>query len=127
VCEHFNETREEQVATEAELTERINTTKAALAGLGDLRPGSRSEQYNTCANPRCACKAPPKHGPYHQLSYTPKARSRTPPAHPAPLRAQLPNYQKLPALLDELPEASIDLDRLRHGVDRRSATVTNHA
>jgi len=46
------------VATEAEPTERINTTKAALVGLGDLRPASRSEQYNTCANPRCACKAP---------------------------------------------------------------------
>jgi hypothetical protein len=49
------------------------------------------------------------------------------PVHPAPLRAQLPNYQKLSALLDQLPEASIDLDRLRHGVGRRSATVTNHA
>jgi len=46
------------VATEAEPTEGINTTKAALVGLGDLRPASRSEQYNTCANPRCACKAP---------------------------------------------------------------------
>jgi len=115
------------VATEAEPTEGINTTKAALAGLGDLRPASRSEQYNTCANPRCACKAPPKHGPYHQLSYTPKTTSRTTPVHPAPLRAQLRNYQKLPALLDQLPEAYIDLDRLRHGVAKRSATVTNHA
>jgi hypothetical protein len=37
VCEHFNEQNKEQVATEAEPTERINTTKAALVGLGDLR------------------------------------------------------------------------------------------
>ena len=46
--------------------------------------------------------------------------------HPAPLRAQLRNHQKLQALPDELLEASIDPDRHRHRVGRRSTTVTNH-
>lgn len=79
---------------------------------------------------QAACKPPPKHGPYHQPSHTPKPRNRTTPAHPvhpAPLRAQRPKYQKLPALLDQLPEASIDPDRLRHGDGKPNATVTNHA
>ena len=47
------------MATEAQLTDRIQRIKAALLALGDLRPGALSEQYNTCRTPGCRCKADP--------------------------------------------------------------------
>ncbi len=49
-------------ALEAEIAE----IKRQLAAIGDLRPGTLSEQYNVCGNPKCRCKADPprKHGPY---------------------------------------------------------------
>src|SRR3974390_1809467 len=67
------------MATEAQLTDRIQRIKAALLALGDLRPGALSEQYNTCRSPGCRCKADPpqRHGPYHQLSYSHRGRLRT--------------------------------------------------
>ncbi len=61
------------------LDKRIAAIKAALAALGPLRPGSLSQQYNVCGNPRCRCKAAPpqKHGPYYQLSYTFRGKSHS--------------------------------------------------
>lgn len=106
------------MATEAELTRRIERIKTQLAALGDLRPGTLSEQYNTCSTLGCRCKADPlqRHGPYHQLSYSRRGRSRTEnvrPEHLTAVHAQLHNYQKLRDLLDEWIDASIELDRLR--------------
>ena len=59
---------------------KIETSKKKLTALGDMRPGSLSKQYNVCGNPTCRCKDPDnpkKHGPYHQLSYTHKSRSKS--------------------------------------------------
>jgi hypothetical protein len=59
---------------------RITRIKKKLSQLGDLRPGALSRQYNVCGNPTCRCKDPtnPKrHGPYYQLSYTYRGKSRT--------------------------------------------------
>ena len=63
---------------EATLQRQIEKVKRDLAALGDLRPGSLSTQYNVCGSPGCKCKADPpvKHGPYYQVSYTRKGRSR---------------------------------------------------
>src|SRR3989304_1960448 len=41
------------------LERKIATIKRHLALLGDLRPGSLSEQYNVCGSPGCKCKADP--------------------------------------------------------------------
>ncbi len=49
----LKEDRKTTVATEAQLTDRIQRIKAALIALGDLRPGALSEQYNTCRSPGC--------------------------------------------------------------------------
>jgi hypothetical protein len=111
------------MATEAELTRRIEKIKTALAALGDLRPGSLSEQYNTCGGPSCRCKSDPsfRHGPYHQLSYRRNGRSTTEnvAAEELPsVRAQLANYQKMRSLIDEWVDASIQLDRLRRAARR---------
>jgi hypothetical protein len=106
------------VATETELTRRIQTIKKQLTALGDLRPGALSEQYNTCRTPGCRCKAEPpqKHGPYHQLSYSRHGRSRTENIRPEDVpavRAQITNYHKLRGLIDEWIDTAIELDRLR--------------
>ncbi|MGH2376529.1 MAG: DUF6788 family protein [bacterium] len=106
------------MAIEAELSRRIEVVKAELVKLGDLRPGTLSEQYNTCRAPGCRCKAEPphKHGPYHQLSYSRWGRSTTEnirPEHLAAVQAQLRNYAKLRDLVDQWIDAAIALDRLR--------------
>lgn len=80
--------------------------------------GALSEQYNTCRTPGCRCKAdpPPRHGPYHQLSYSRRGRSSTEnirPEHLAAVRAQISNYRKLRDLIDEWVDAATELDRLR--------------
>jgi hypothetical protein len=105
------------MATEAELSRRIDAIKADLVGLGELRPGSLSKQYNTCSGPNCRCKTDPsrRHGPYHQLSYSRRGRSTTeniPPDQVTTVATKLANYQKMRQLIDEWVDASIELDRL---------------
>ncbi len=113
------------MTSEADIVRRIERAKKAVASLGDLRPGSLSEQYNTCGTPNCRCKADPpqRHGPYYQLNYTRHGRSRTETVHPehlAQVRSEIRNYQKLQALLDEWIDAAIELDRLRRTTPKRS-------
>ncbi len=118
------------MATEAELHRRIEGIKTKLMKLGDLRPGSLSEQYNTCRTPGCRCKADPpqRHGPYHQLNYARNGKSHTENVRTedlAAVRAQLANYATLRDLLDQWIDAGIELDRLRRSekqsVNRRGA------
>lgn len=106
------------MTTEAQLSRRIERVKAQIAALGDLRPGTLSEQYNVCGVPGCRCKAEPpqKHGPYNQLSYSRHGRSRSENVRTEDLRvvqAQLRTYQRLRQLVDEWIDAGIELDRLR--------------
>lgn len=96
------------------LQRKIETIKKKLAALGDLRPGALSEQYNVCGNPNCRCKADPpqKHGPYDQLSWTRKRKSKTRFVKKHQLRSvrsQMKNYELLQTLVDEWIEASIEL------------------
>jgi len=111
------------MATEQELSTRIAKVKQALTDLGDLRPGSISEQYNVCGSAGCRCKTDParRHGPYYQLSYTLGGRSRTEALRREDLeaaRAQIANYKQMRALVEEWVEASIALDRLRRSAAR---------
>ncbi|HXQ20772.1 MAG TPA: DUF6788 family protein, partial [Candidatus Acidoferrales bacterium] len=98
------------------LDKRIAAIKAELAALGPLRPGSLSQQYNVCGNPRCRCKADPpqKHSPYYQLSYTFRGKSHSDFVRRDALpqvRAQMRNYETLRALVDEWIALSIALAR----------------
>ncbi len=100
------------------LEREIEKTKKELLSLGDLRPGSLSQQYNVCGNPNCRCKADPpqKHGPYYQLSFTRKGRSKTKfvkKHHVATVKKQLKNYSRLRKLLDNWIELSTQLSELR--------------
>jgi hypothetical protein len=100
------------------LETEIERIKQELLLLGDLRPGSLSKQYNVCGNPRCRCKEDPprKHGPYYQLSFTRKGRSRTQfikKPYVVMVRRQVKNYRRLRTLIDRWIELSAQLCQRR--------------
>jgi hypothetical protein len=100
------------------LDAKIAKVKAALATLGDLRPGTLSEQYNVCGKPGCRCKASPprKHGPYYQVSFTWQGKSQTQFVRRedvATVRRQLRTYQRLRALVDTWISVGLERSRLR--------------
>lgn len=97
---------------------KIERIKRELQALGDLRPGSLSEQYNVCGVAGCHCKASPpkKHGPYYQLSYTRKGKSTSRFVRRdevSVVRRQLKNYARLRTLVDAWIEAAMELSALR--------------
>jgi hypothetical protein len=111
------------------LERRIERIKRKLQALGDLRPGSLSEQYNVCGVEGCQCKAsPPKrHGPYYQLSFTRKGKATSRFVRRdevAVVRQQLKNYAKLRALVDEWISTAMELSTLRLEQRRRSGART---
>ena len=97
---------------------QIEKIKGELVRIGDLRPGSLSQQYNVCGSPNCRCKEDPskRHGPYHQLSFTRNGRSRTKFVKKPQLsevQRQLKNYRQLRALVERWIELSSELCQLR--------------
>ena len=106
------------------LEKRIETIKKKLAALGDMRPGSLSKQYNVCGNPTCRCKDtenPKKHGPYYQLSYTRKGRSKSEFVKKedlAEVKKRIRNYQRFKQLTGEWVDLSLELARLRKSVNK---------
>lgn len=106
------------MTTPRALEARIAKIKAALATLGDLRPGTLSQQYNVCGNPGCRCKASPpqKHGPYYQVSFTWQGKSQSQFVRHDDLpvvRRHLRNYQRLRTLVDTWISTGLELSRLR--------------
>jgi Family of unknown function (DUF6788) len=100
------------------LDAKIAKIKAALAALGDLRPGTLSQQYNVCGKPACRCKAlpPRKHGPYYQVSFTWQGKSQSQFVRRADvpaMRVQLRNYQRLRTLVDTWISVAMTVSRLR--------------
>ena len=98
----------------------IATLKQDLLALGDLRPGTLSEQYNVCGKAGCACKADPprKHGPYYQVSFTWQGRSHTQfvrQENVATTRQQLRTYERLRTLVEAWIAAGLELAALRFG------------
>jgi len=105
------------------LEEHIVRIKTKLTRLGELRPGVLSEQYNVCGSPTCRCKADPphKHGPYQQLSWSRKSKSRTRFIKESELRtvrAQISNYKRLQGLVGEWVDASIELCDIKRKLER---------
>jgi hypothetical protein len=99
-----------------ELKNQIQQVKRELLVLGELRPGSLSQQFNVCGRPDCCCKADPprKHGPYYQLSYTRKGKSHTvfvKKHQLAAVKEQLQNYAQFRKLMERRVDLSIELCR----------------
>ena len=101
------------------LEAKIQKIKAEIMALGlELQPGLLTQQYNVCGSPGCRCKADPpqKHGPYYQLSFTRKGKSRTQfvRRHDVSLvQEQVRNYQRLKKLTDRWVALGMALSRLR--------------
>ena len=105
------------------LERRIERVKEQLLALGDLRPGSLSQQYNVCGKPGCRCKASPpqKHGPYYQLSYTHDGKSTTRFVRPQQRRrieVETANHARLRRLVETWVTLALQLSELRLQQDR---------
>lgn len=100
------------------LERQIEKIKRELLQVGELRPGTLSEQYNVCGTPRCRCKGSPpeKHGPYYQLSYTRKGKSHTRFIRPEALpevKQQIKNYTRFRTLVEHWVDLATELTDLR--------------
>lgn len=102
-----------------QIQQRIQRIKTQLAALGDMRPGSLSQQYNVCGKPGCRCKDPEnpqRHGPYSQLSWVHRGKSTTQfirrPFVPQ-VKAEVATYRTFRQLTDEWVELALQAARMR--------------
>lgn len=114
----------------AALETKIGKIKEEIMALGlELQPGVLTQQYNVCGSPGCRCKADPpqKHGPYYQLSFTRKGKSRTQFVRRHELNLvedQVRNYQRLKKLTDRWVALGMALSRLRLRQERETRNVS---
>ena len=104
---------------EKELLNRIVKLKNKMLDIGEMHPGSITEQYNVCGTVGCRCKDkndPIKHGPYLHLSFTFKGKSGTKAIKKESLREfrlLTSNYRTFRKYGEELVQLNIDLVKLR--------------
>jgi hypothetical protein len=110
---------------------RINRIKKKLSQLGDFRPGTLSKQYNVCGNPTCRCKDPAhpkKHGPYYQISYTYRGKSRTEFVRRefvGQVQKEIRNYTIFRQLTKEWIDISLEIARLRREAAKSKGSNDN--
>jgi hypothetical protein len=101
----------------SQIERKIEHLKRQLAELGPMHPGSLSEQYNVCGKSGCRCKDPKnpqKHGPYYQLSFTWRGKSRTRFVRAerlAGVREKIANYKRFRELTDEWVDLVVELEQ----------------
>ena len=90
-----------------QLENEIRRIKKELSGLGPMRPGTLSLQYKVPAE---------KKGPYYQLSYTHKMKSRTQYVRPEwvdEIQEQIKVYKRFKKLIEEWIDLSIEYSQTR--------------
>lgn len=90
---------------------RIKKIKSTLMAIGEMRPGSLTEQYKDPVN---------KTGAYYQLSYTLNMKSRTDyirKGYVKIIRRQVENYKKFKQLNETLIRLSIEHSTLHMKLD----------
>jgi len=112
-------------ASTESLVKRIQKIKQQIGELGDLRPGTLSQQYNVCGSAGCQCKAIPplKHGPYYKISFNRHGKSSSHFVRQDDLQdvqQQLENYRRLRDFVDEWITLSAQLSTLRLREKHRS-------
>jgi len=110
------------------LEERIQRIKTERASLGDMRPGSLSQQYNVCGKAGCCCKDPQnpqRHGPYYQLSWVHRGQSTTQfirrPFLPQ-VRAEIATYNRFRKLTDQWVNLSLRIAQAKLLAARKTQT-----
>jgi len=102
----------------SQIARKVEQLKRQLVQLGPMHPGSLSEQYNVCGKAGCRCKDPKdpqKHGPYYQLSFTWRGKSRTRFVRAerlADVRQKVTNYRRFRKLTDEWVDLVVELEQL---------------
>jgi len=94
-----------------QIENRIKIIKSALTEIGEMRPGSLTEQYKDPVN---------KTGAYYQLSYTLNMKSRTDyirKGYVKIIRRQVENYKKFKQLNEEWIRLSIERSKLEMKLD----------
>jgi len=110
------------------LEARILKLKTELSKIGDMRPGSLSQQYSACQKPGCKCVDPVnprKHGPFYQLSYSHRGKSTTQFVRPqfvAEVRRQLAAYKQFKSLTQEWVALALELSKARMDVARATTS-----
>jgi hypothetical protein len=100
-----------------QIARKIEHLKRQLAEIGSMHPGSISEQYNVCGKSSCRCKDlknPQKHGPYYQLSFTWRGKSRTRFVRAeqlADMGEKITNYKRFRELTDEWVDLVVELEQ----------------
>jgi len=111
--------------TGTQLQQRLQRIQTQLLALGPIHPGSLSEQYNVCGTPGCRCKDPKRpqtHGPYYQLSYTWRGRSRSRFIRGPRLKAmqeKIANYKRFRQLTEEWVDVALELEAVEREVTQK--------
>ena len=107
---------------------QIEKVKAELLKIGEMRPGSLSQQYSACQKPGCKCVdpvKPQKHGPFYQLSYSHRGKSTTQFVRPqfvSQVRRQLAAYKKFKGLTEKWVALALELSKLKMEEARSAAS-----
>jgi hypothetical protein len=111
---------------------QIEKVKTELLKIGEMRPGSLSQQYSACQKPGCKCVDPihpQKHGPFYKLGYSHRGKSTTQFVRPQfvpQVRKQLATYKKFKALTDKWVALALELSKLKLQEARSAASnLTN--
>lgn len=98
------------------LENRIDGIKRDLMNLGEMRPGKLTCQYKDPKN---------KTGPFWQLSYTHKMKSKTEYVRPQFLKMielQTDNFRQFKALVDEWIDLSVERSKMEIDLIKRNAS-----
>jgi len=110
------------------LETQIQKLKAELLKIGEMRPGSLSQQYSACQKPGCKCVdplKPQKHGPFYQLSYTHGGKSTTQFVRPQfvpEVRRQLAAYKRFKILTEKWVALALQLSKTKMDQARQAAS-----
>ena len=113
------------------LEKQIQQIKLRLVALGDMRPGSLSQQYNVCGKAGCRCKAtrnPKRHGPYYQLSYVHQGKSTSQFIRPGvvkTVKAQLATYKSFRKLIEEWLQLALHIAKLKLVAAKKKKNASN--
>lgn len=97
-----------------QIQNEIKRIKRELQKIGDMRPGSLTQQYRIPKE---------KIGPYYQISYTHKMKSHTEYIRPMfieEIREQIGAYKRFKKLVGKWIELGIEQSKLKMDIDKNS-------
>lgn len=97
-----------------QIQNEIKRIKRELQEIGDMRPGSLTQQYRIPKE---------KIGPYYQISYTHKMKSHTEYIRPMfieEIREQIGAYKRFKKLVGKWIELGIEQSKLKMDIDKNS-------